>query len=799
MNETIVYFLAYLSICDEYIDNREVNFIENYIKRNKLSDKLLDNVFKIYGNETDKITLDDIYKKINNFSYDELLILNKIAYELMYCDGYLDGREESLLLELKMNEKIDKQTIEQIKTKASKNQYKYNNAKNLLSDEINLIEFNQLIDKTKRISREDIKFVKTFFNQNNEVLNILIKDIENLIISVKKAETTNENSIVESLESIKQKIDVIANDRLKNNYEAVVNKERSIKNFTISFLGRTQAGKSTLHSILSNEGLSFIGKGKERTTRYKRAYLWNNLKIIDTPGISAADAKGVLDKDIATSSIDESDIICFVFITPPQLSEFEYLFNQIKEKNKPIIILLNYNFNSFIINYDWENFIKNPYSWTTERDKNNEKSRLDETIDVIKEYFSKKYFKFWDNELISKIIYPVHLLIAKKSLDLKDENSQNELLNASKIRKFTNAISKSIIDEGIIRRSQNFLDGTIQNIRQTREEIENFKNPFALMKSKLHQKNSNLENELKKINSEYKKKLTQTIEHFFYSINTVKFASDYYAASEETINYQWQIFFKNEISKLQKQLEVVFEEYKTSIEQYFKEMSENLNVYFDLMFEVGNINIENSINWRGIFKIFGKIIDWIGTIAIFIPGIGWLVGLAISLVGKLINWIGNWFKSKEKIKSEKIENLNENLLRSKNKQKERFLEEIIPNFESKSSEIIAQAKAVFSKLEDTFTKVENSLVNLILKITTQENTLNHVFAWRIYNFANYINSVNYKIPIQIIPYKVKRDIIKFKRDEKEFEMKTKNIENTDLVELSNKLSYILQEKITLNI
>ena len=84
-------------------------------------------------------------------------------------------------------------------------------------------------------------------------------------------------------------------------------------------MGRTKAGKSTLHSvILGGINKEFIGVGKERTTRFNRIYKWNGIRIIDTSGIGAPCGK--TDTEIAKSVVDESDLICYV-VTSDSIQE----------------------------------------------------------------------------------------------------------------------------------------------------------------------------------------------------------------------------------------------------------------------------------------------------------------------------------------------------------------------------------------------------------------------------------------------------------------------------------------------
>lgn len=123
---------------------------------------------------------------------------------------------------------------------------------------------------------------------------------------------------------------------------SLIQKERSVPDFTISLVGRTKSGKSTLHSILTNHGRDKIGTGAQRTTRYNRVYQWNLLKLIDTPGIGSAEANGRNDDAIAESVLGESDVICLVVRDDSVLQDVLEFIEKIASLNKPIIVLLNH-------------------------------------------------------------------------------------------------------------------------------------------------------------------------------------------------------------------------------------------------------------------------------------------------------------------------------------------------------------------------------------------------------------------------------------------------------------------------
>ena len=91
---------------------------------------------------------------------------------------------------------------------------------------------------------------------------------------------------------------------LRDNLEVLDKKKRTINYFTIAFMGRTKAGKSTFHKVVTHEEDDDIGVGKLRTTRYNRSFYWENLRIVDTPGIGAPGGK--TDTETASSIIDEA-------------------------------------------------------------------------------------------------------------------------------------------------------------------------------------------------------------------------------------------------------------------------------------------------------------------------------------------------------------------------------------------------------------------------------------------------------------------------------------------------------------
>ena len=168
-----------------------------------------------------------------------------------------------------------------------------------------------------------------------------------------------QHEVAKQLKESKEQLDTQILKELEQVKESHQAKQRALNYFTIAFMGRTKAGKSTLHSIITQDGWSSIGVGKQRTTRFNRIYEWKNIRIIDTPGICPGEEEGKKDTEIAKSIVDEADVICYV-VTSDSIQETELGFlKELKGKAKPLIILLNLHRNLRDSRH-LQHFLKNP-------------------------------------------------------------------------------------------------------------------------------------------------------------------------------------------------------------------------------------------------------------------------------------------------------------------------------------------------------------------------------------------------------------------------------------------------------
>ncbi|HAD79388.1 MAG TPA: GTPase, partial [Flavobacteriaceae bacterium] len=302
----------------------------------------------------------------------------------------------------------------------------------------------------------------------NQKLNENFSEIDENSKKITKVDSKHQkDSLLNFIEKLNKdtKDDILKSIQI--NTEVLEKKKYTIDYFSIAFLGRTKAGKSTFHKVITGEETDDVGVGKLRTTRYNRVFNWENIRVIDTPGIGAPGGKE--DTDIARSIIDEADLVCYL-VTNDAIQETEFNFlTELKDKNKPIFIILNYKEN---IEHPkrLERFLKNPKAWLENKD---DKS-LNGHIQRINEMISKYNY---DPALIEVI--PIHLLAARLSKDPQNHKSSKALLEGSNINHYNKIIKQTIFRNGHLKKTQNIIDGcnyqTSLTYHKTKHNIDELK------------------------------------------------------------------------------------------------------------------------------------------------------------------------------------------------------------------------------------------------------------------------------------------------------------------------------------
>ena len=746
-------FLAYTIVCDEKIYDVEWMLLEEFMESFQLDEDARKKVLAILGDTTDKIALEDVLKSLNKATEKCKEEALAIAVRIAFSDGYLGDGEKAFLsnavkkLELpssfleKLIEKENKaeknDDIIEVKAKkrgaglysflskitpsriAEKMQERYREC--LLSGP----DYSNTIKTMHKLASEDIVFARkaidtlssgldSFVNTLNAHTSTISDKFQG--IKVKKSEENIGNemdSLKKELTSLSNEINLEAKDTLKK-------KEEAVGHYTISFMGRTKAGKSTLHSvILGGINKEFIGKGMERTTRYNRVYQWNGIRIIDTPGIGAPGGK--TDTEIARSVIAESDLICYVVTTDSiQETEFNFL-AELKKESKPVIILLNKKENFERTQGTREKFLADPLQWYTRKDKDDIQGHIDRITEYVNKHFSNVFLK----------IYPVQLKAAQLSIVEEDLSLKKKYLEGSRIKCFLDEIRVQVLQSGTIKRSDTILNGTIYRFHNCNQVLSNHYQVLNELSDSLQKNMKEIEMKVKQIGKITEANLNRGIDAVFESFvknELYKFAQNNYDCEEQELNDKLQKYI--EISgfngKLKNRMDKELNNYKNEVDEVLESFKENFE------FKLESLGSSFTIGSGG------EIIDtrfWVGLLGSIVGVVGFFVAPWLVIAGIVIAFFSSIFDSKEEKIEKAKQSLYNNLCKQFDINRTKIKEQTLSSFCEQHNEV---TKTISSKLSSIIHSLNGILMKMkpLLKIiSASENDLNKKYAARIMNYC----------------------------------------------------------------
>lgn len=317
--EDIIFLMAsHIAIVDGEIDMREIQTLnENF----NVSDNIKEEQANIFSGEP-KIRLEDLIDKAKKFRISEKEGLFKILLIIAYADAHYHSKEiekiNDIAKKLDFPQEILKKNEEEIRKEVKVYIEKKRSVLEVISSilykvtksevfENRLLSGKEFVDRIKSIlskAVEDLNFASFYMEEVNDVLSSNYRKLGNYINQIKKHQRNDDSSkeLTTFVETLDKKIELIISERLRENREILDKKKRTIEYFTIAFMGRTKAGKSTFHKVITGVEVDDIGVGKLRTTRFNRVFNWENIRIVDTPGIGAPG--GQSDTETAKTIID---------------------------------------------------------------------------------------------------------------------------------------------------------------------------------------------------------------------------------------------------------------------------------------------------------------------------------------------------------------------------------------------------------------------------------------------------------------------------------------------------------------
>ncbi len=590
-------------------------------------------------------------------------------------------------------------------------------------------EYNEAIKHCAKIASEDYQFAELALHRTESALSDLAQNLQQTSQRIDgttkgKGQANTAKEVAKQLEGSIKVLNGEIIKELENVKESLRAKQRALNHFSIAFMGKTKAGKSTLHAIITGEGWNAIGVGKQRTTRLNRVYEWKNIRIIDTPGIGAPGGKS--DEEIAQSIIEESDVICYI-VTNDSIQESEFAFLKLlKDKAKPLIVLLNVKYN-LRDPRRLEHFLNNQNKLFAMEGNSGLQGHFDRIRRYAQQYYANDYFP----------IVPVMLLAAQMSNEPEHQEHKDRLFKASRIQDFLDSIRESLIQHGAIRRSQTLLGSTVGAIADPDKWITEQSQFYQQLTNTLKTKRKKIDRDIQKSQRDALEYLQQEIEEVFQEAFNVipSFAEEHWSSTENQMDRGWQrrlraIRFEE---RLKNSYGVTSEKFKGQVQESIEEVGRELELIAQLGSGSFSFREQDSFDLKNVVKIGGTILTIAGSLLMFTPLAP--VGIVIGVVGAIAGIVSWFFISKEQKRREAVNKISNSL----HKQMARYRKEILGqsqnNFNSYSADIASHIQNYFDDLIYGLEAIATQLQATKNKLDDADNYLNRAYAKRIVDWC----------------------------------------------------------------
>lgn len=738
----IAYLLGcYMVIVDKEINQMEVDVLDNYLPLSK-EDELYHQRMQIFSDDEERMKLKDILDKLvmANYSVAQKTEIVTLLARIAYGDDYMASSELELLIKVgkllkldigqiieetqsESNKRIDSSQLSSLKRFVGKMEntiyqsFANSDRKSVVDMMLGGLGYSASIAQITEDAEKDLARVTRIIDDLNSMLNEEYNHLASIKPSSKKV-SKEVLKIEQIIQGIRGSFNEIIDNSLTSNRDVLDKKRRNIRYFTIAFMGRTKAGKSTLHKVITQQENDDIGVGKLRTTRYNRSWYWNKLRIVDTPGIGAPG--GEADTEIAKSIIDEADVVCYV-VTSDSIQETEFdFFSTIKERNKPLYIILNVksNLNQAI---RLKRFIANPDDW-----------RLGDGPQSIKGHIERIHDKLDGKYNMDAVrIIPIHLLAAQ--IALSGEQDSKILFEASNISEFTNSVKKEVQLSGSLKKSLSVIDGTSYQINTIWHKI------YTDLKS-LKEGNEVLKKKQAKNHMFFKKELAQ-VEQYLMDIfkNTKKefqnrastFASEHYYDEEAGKAWSNDAVVKSINKRLEQQIQERYNDLNEKIKSELEEMIMDMRISLATNNIGSNVSGESVTNTRLAANVFVSVIS--ATLFVWNP-LGWSVAV-LAVVGIIGSFLSSLFTSKSEKIRKATDKLRKQLSDSIDSGIDKNLKQVLENTRKSINDTYKSIDSVLKAYTKNADDIITDMDRLVKQVQEKENAINSLVSLRILDFV----------------------------------------------------------------
>lgn len=586
-------------------------------------------------------------------------------------------------------------------------------------------KYEKAISECREVGLKDIKIADTCLQATAQSLQkigqTLNDEVNKIETRIGNRPAQNARAALKSMKDDHAEIERLVNQELKQFQELQVKKRRAMKFYTIAFMGRSKAGKSTLHAVVTGGGWDQIGVGRQNTTRLNRVYEWHNIRIIDTPGIATPGGEEL--EKVARSIIDEADLICFVATNNnQQTSEFEFL-KQLRCKGKPLLVLLNVK-EDLSHPVRLKRFLEKP-----EQAFSDDKKHLGGHIDRIRRDAAQHY------GTSNFPIIPVQLLAAQIAQQQPEHEHASVLMKASRIQDFLDSVRLSLLNEGLLRRSQNLLGSTVADIERPCMLLQQRAKFYTRFSQQVSDRAKDCKARLTEATNIHLSELKQEIKNIFEDIRSrvPEFAENHWDQDENKLNDQWLDTVKDvDVEKrLQQAQEKAFKAFYDDMKDILDEVGKELNLTRNLLMGNNRLSEQDSTAWAyQLTKWGGSILALVSAFIINTP-FGWVV----AGVGFVLGILSKLFESQESKQRKAIVKMTNALNSQINKQQENVISSTKKQFENHSSSCADSIEEYFKLSASGLAFVGKALARSAEKLDIQSSILNTHFAARVLDFA----------------------------------------------------------------
>ena len=731
-------------IVDKEINQMEVDVLDNYLPLSK-EDELYHQRMQIFSDDEERTKLKDILDKLvmANYSVAQKTEIVTLLARIAYGDDYMASSELELLIKVGKLLKLDiDQIIEETQSESNKRiassqlsslkrfvgkmentiyqNFANSDKKSVVDMMLGGLGYSASIAQITEDAEKDLARVTRIIDDLNGMLNEEYNHLATIKPSSKKV-SKEVLKIEEIIQGIRGSFNEIIDNSLTSNREVLDKKRRNIRYFTIAFMGRTKAGKSTLHKVITQQENDDIGVGKLRTTRYNRSWYWNKLRIVDTPGIGAPG--GEADTEIAKSIIDEADVVCYV-VTSDSIQETEFnFFSTIKERNKPLYIILNVksNLNQAI---RLKRFIANPDDW-----------RLGDGPQSIKGHIERIHDKLDGKYNMDAVrIIPIHLLAAQIALSGEQDSKTSKILfDASNISEFTNSVKKEVQLSGSLKKSLSVIDGTSYQINtiwhKIYADLKSLKEGNEVLKKKQSKNYTFFKNELTQV-EQYLKTIFQVTRNDLHN-RASAFAREHYDDEDAGKAWSKDMVVKSINKRLEQQIQERFNDLNEKIKSELEEMIMDMRISLATNNIGSNVSGESVTNTRLAANVFVSVIS--AALFVWNP-LGWSIA-ALTVVGIIGSFLSSLFTSKSEKIRKATENLRKQLYDSVDSGIDKNLKQVLENTRKSINDTYKSIDSVLKAYTKNADDIITDMDRLVKQVQEKENAINSLVSLRILDFV----------------------------------------------------------------